>query len=247
MAFDRLEACCRPDNRSEEQIELQQFSTPPRIAWLAARAAAIGKDELMLEPSAGTGMLAVWGHAAGARLALNEISPLRRECLANLFPGAALSGHDGELIDELLDPALAPSLVLMNPPYSHGIERGHDGRTGTRHLRSAWNGWHRRAPGRGDARVVRYASLLAGFGAPISLRLNVAIERGFARHGTSITTRLLVFDKQASEADPVLARTNDFAQICELVEACRRAGLRPARPRLTPLCGSTLGLTACQA
>lgn len=42
-------------NRSNEQIEWQQFATPPRLAWLAARACAFVADELMLEPSAGTG------------------------------------------------------------------------------------------------------------------------------------------------------------------------------------------------
>ena len=46
-------------NRSDEQIEWQQFATPPRLAWLAAQACALGADELALEPSAGTGMLAV--------------------------------------------------------------------------------------------------------------------------------------------------------------------------------------------
>jgi predicted RNA methylase len=126
-------------NRSDEQIEWQQFATPPRLAWLAARACALSRAKLVLEPSAGTGMLAVWAAKAGSRLALNEISPLRRDCLSALFPAARVTGHDAELIDELLDPAIIPSVVLMNPPYSHGIERGHDSRTGARHLRSAWN------------------------------------------------------------------------------------------------------------
>src|SRR3546814_16243413 len=62
-------------NRSNEQIEWQQFATPPRLAWLAARACAFVADELMLEPSAGTGKLAIWAAKDDARLALNEISP----------------------------------------------------------------------------------------------------------------------------------------------------------------------------
>src|SRR3546814_9525073 len=74
-------------------------------------------------------MLAIWAAKADARLALNEISPLRRDCLNALFPAARVTGHNAELIDELLDPAIIPSVVLMNPPYSHGIERGHDSRT----------------------------------------------------------------------------------------------------------------------
>src|SRR5690554_3532840 len=38
-AFAQLDALIPSQTvRSEEQIELQQFATPPRIAWLAARA-----------------------------------------------------------------------------------------------------------------------------------------------------------------------------------------------------------------
>ena len=37
--FDQLDqAIPTQTNRSDEQIEWQQFATPPRIAWLAARA-----------------------------------------------------------------------------------------------------------------------------------------------------------------------------------------------------------------
>ncbi|MBX9644674.1 MAG: strawberry notch family protein [Novosphingobium sp.] len=201
-------------NRSDEQIEWQQFATPPRLAWLAARACALATDELVLEPSAGTGMLAV------SRLALNEISPLRRDCLSALFPAARVTGHDAELIDELLDPAIIPSVVLMNPPYSHGIERGHDSRTGSRHLRSAWN--RLASGGRLVAIMPEWfdcAKLLAGLKGPISLRLNAAVERAFVKHGTVITTRLLVIDKVEGANEPVAIRTNEFHQLVDLIDA----------------------------
>ena len=107
-----------------------------------------------------------------------------------------MTGFDGELIDELLGAQLAPSVVLMNPPYSHGIERGHDGRTGARHLRSAWK---RLLPGgRLVAVMPEWFDLprfLNGIAGPVTLRLNAEIERGFIKQGTSITTRLLVLDK----------------------------------------------------
>jgi hypothetical protein len=124
--------------RSDEQIEWQQFATPPRLAWLAARACALRRDEQVLEPSAGTGMLAVWAAKAGCPPCLERNLAAAPRMPGNLVSAAPVTGHDGELIDELLDPDVAPSVVLMNPPYSHGIERGHDGRTGARHLRSAW-------------------------------------------------------------------------------------------------------------
>ena len=219
-AFTRLEAQVPSQTiRSDEQIEWQQFATPPRIAWLAARACAISAGELVLEPSAGTGMLAIWAAKAGARLALNEISPLRRECLAAIFPGAPVTGHDGELIDELLEPGVAPSVVLMNPPYSHGIERGHDGRTGARHLRSAWK---RLLPGgRLVAVMPEWFDLprfLNGIAGPVALRLNAAIERGFVKQGTSISTRLLVLDKLYGGVSPIIAMPVNFAELCFLVD-----------------------------
>ncbi|MFY7837302.1 MAG: strawberry notch-like NTP hydrolase domain-containing protein, partial [Novosphingobium sp.] len=207
-------------NRSDEQIEWQQFATPPGIAWLAARACALATGELVLEPSAGTGMLAVWAAKAGSRLALNEISPLRRDCLSALFRAARVTGHDAELIDELLDPAIIPSVVLMNPPYSHGIERGHDSRTGSRHLRSAWN--RLASGGRLVAIMPEWfdcAKCLAGLKGPISLRLNAAVERAFVRQGTGITTRLLVFDKVEGSSEAVTIRTNDFRQLVDFVDA----------------------------
>lgn len=218
--------CCLDDriptqtNRSDEQIEWQQFATPPRLAWLAARACGLIPDELVLEPSAGTGMLAVWAAKASSRLALNEISPLRRDCLSALFPAARVTGYDAELIDELLDPAIIPSVVLMNPPYSHGIERGHDSRTGSRHLRSAWN--RLASGGRLVAIMPEWfdcAKFLAGLKGPISLRLNAAVKRAFVRQGTGITTRLLVFDKVEGSHEPVAIRTNDFRQLVDLVDA----------------------------
>lgn len=109
VAFARLEALLPSQTtRSDEQIEWQQFATPPRLAWLSARSACLKPGEVVLEPSAGTGMLAVWAAKAGATLALNEISPSRRECLAAMFPDACVSGHDAELVNELLDPTVRP-------------------------------------------------------------------------------------------------------------------------------------------
>jgi hypothetical protein len=207
-------------NRSDEQIEWQQFATPPRLGWLAARACALATGKLVLEPSAGTGILAVWAAKAGSRLALNEISPLRRDCLSALFPAARVTGHEAELIDELLDPAIIPSVVLMNPPYSHGIERGHDSRTGSRHLRSAWN--RLASGGRLVAIMPEWfdcAKFMAGLKGPISLRLNAAVERAFVRQGTGITTRLLVLDKVEGSKEPVVIRTNDFRRLADLVDA----------------------------
>src|SRR5690554_6369826 len=101
-----------------------------------ALAAGISREDIGLESSAGTGILAIWPQLVGAKLILNEIDNLHSACLSELFPGAALSSHDGDLINELLPFRHNPNLVLMNPPLARSAERGKDGRSALRHLRS---------------------------------------------------------------------------------------------------------------
>ena len=50
--------------RSEEGESLQQFSTPIGLAFVASRAAAITPTDVVLEPSAGTGLLAILADAS---------------------------------------------------------------------------------------------------------------------------------------------------------------------------------------
>ena len=130
--------------RSEQQIRLQQFSTPLPLAYAALQAAAIRPGDTVLEPSAGTGMLAVMAQCALANRApghlhLNEIADARAGLLAALFPEANVTRHNAEAIADFL-PGLRPSVVLMNPPFSAtpGVDRiRHD--ADLRHLRSAFS------------------------------------------------------------------------------------------------------------
>ena len=106
--------------RSEEQIRLQQFSTPLPLAYAALQAAAIRPGDVVLEPSAGTGMLAVMaecalGKDADRRLHLNEYAQTRARLLTQLFPQAVVTAFNAEAIaDRLRD--VRPTVVLMNPP-----------------------------------------------------------------------------------------------------------------------------------
>ena len=129
--------------RSNEQVRLQQFSTPLQMAWAASVAAAIRADDTVLEPSAGTGMLAALAALrvdanAGGRLHLNELAGTRAGLLRHCFPGTEVTRHDAEHIRDLL-PELHPSVVLMNPPFSRSphldrIRRDAD----LRHVRAAY-------------------------------------------------------------------------------------------------------------
>lgn len=104
--------------RSADQISLQQFSTPISLAYCVAKAAQINFGDWVLEPSAGTGLLAIWAELAGAKLILNELHQVRRDLLIQMFPGVSVSDHNTEQIDDLLDHSLSPSVVIMNPPFS---------------------------------------------------------------------------------------------------------------------------------
>ncbi|MYA95541.1 MAG: methylase, partial [Nitrospinae bacterium] len=87
--------------RSEDQVRLQQFSTPLGLAYAAVRAAALRAGDVVLEPSAGTGMLAVMAQCALGNensLHLNEIANTRAGLLARLFPGASVTRHDAEAV-----------------------------------------------------------------------------------------------------------------------------------------------------
>src|SRR3546814_15241886 len=90
-------------SRSEESQSLQQFSTPSPLALVAGVAAGITSADVVLEPSAGTGMLAVFAEIMPAcvgtqnpnkpRMALNEIAETRAALLRRLFPDSLEIGR----------------------------------------------------------------------------------------------------------------------------------------------------------
>jgi predicted RNA methylase len=104
--------------RSEDSVRLQQFSTPLPLSAIVAQAAGFRADDLVLEPSAGTGMLAIFARIAGARVVLNELAKTRRALLENLFPGSVVSGHDAASINDRLNRSITPTVIVMNPPFS---------------------------------------------------------------------------------------------------------------------------------
>ena len=188
--------------RSEESQALQQFSTPIELAFVAATAAAITPADLVLEPSAGTGLLAVFAELAGSHLMLNELAETRAALLGQLFPNAATTRYDAAHIHDHLDDAVRPSVVLMNPPFSAAAHvDGSVADAALRHVASAL------------ARVAEGGRLVAITGASLSpnhpswreafVRLqergrvvfSAAVDgRVYARQGTTVETRLTVID-----------------------------------------------------
>ena len=104
--------------RSEESETRQQFSTPVGLAFVASVASALTPADVVLEPSAGTGCLAILAELAGASLVLNEFAENRAGILSQLFPAVSVTQFDAAHINDHLDAGIVPSVVLMNPPFS---------------------------------------------------------------------------------------------------------------------------------
>ena len=211
--------------RSEEQLALQQFSTPLPLAYAALQAAAIRPGDIVLEPSAGTGMLAVMAECAlgkrtddarsGNPLHLNEIAAVRAGLLSGLFAHAPVTRHNAESIADYL-PDLRPTVVLMNPPFSAspGVQRiRHE--ADLRHIRSAFS----MLPAGGRLVAITSAGCIPGDAAwsraferldpPPRTVFSIAIDgRTYARRGTTFDTRLTVIDRDPANAQgvPVDAR-----------------------------------------
>ena len=204
--------------RSEEQLALQQFSTPLPLAYAALQAAAIRPGDIVLEPSAGTGMLAVMaecalGKHAGGALHLNEIAAVRAGLLSGLFAHAPVTRHNAEAIGDYL-PGLHPTVVLMNPPFSAslGVQRiRHE--ADLRHIRSAFS----MLPAGGRLVAITSAGCIPGDAAwsrayerldpPPRTVFSIAIDgRAYARRGTTFDTRLTVIDRANAPGVPIDAR-----------------------------------------
>ncbi len=234
--------------RAEEQIALQAFSTPLPLAWLAGRAATLALDDTVLEPSAGTGLLAAVAKRTGCRLILNEIDPVRRRCLAAAYPEALLSSHDAELINDLLGPAAIPDVILMNPPFARSTGRGEDRYAAARHFAAALA---RLAPNGRLVAIMPESFSESGSGSTIratvdaqaTLRLDALLSPGaFGKHGTRVTVRLIVYDKLRDDGGPVRVQTNSLAELLNHVDGLGERPSPPVQPpALNPKISSMFG------
>ena len=214
--------------RSEEQVRLQQFSTPLPLAYAALQAAAIRPGDTVLEPSAGTGMLAVMaqcalGTSVTGNLHLNEYAQTRARLLTRLFPQAVVTAFNAESIaDRLRD--VRPTVVLMNPPFSAtpGVDGSrHD--ADLRHVRSAAS----MLPPGGRLVTITSAHCVLGdavgrLDPPARCIFTMAIDgRAYARRGTGFDTRLTVLQRGAGptvELDGA-ARAANAAELLDAVIA----------------------------
>ncbi|MAP45014.1 MAG: methylase [Sphingobium sp.] len=232
--------------RSEDQIEWQQFSTPVDIAAVAILLADVRQDDVILEPSAGNGLL-VAQLGAHRSLHLNELDPIRRDRLHGVFPGATITGHDGAILDAALGDAPRPSLILMNPPFSRSLGRGVDDLAAVRHLQAALR--RLQTGGRlvaimpdwfGPTTRMRdhYETVLRGSTVQASVRL----EGCYLKHGTSIDVRIFVIDKVAGRLAPEVIQGGSIAELLDVLTVTPRLSLVADQPAPAPKRGGGISL-----
>ena len=237
--------------RSEESQALQQFSTPVSLGLAAIAAAAITPRDIVLEPSAGTGLLAILTEISGGSLLLNELAETRADLLAALFPALTVTRFDAAQIDDHLPANAVPSAIVMNPPFS--VMANVSGRVADAAYRHVASALARLADG---GRLVTITG--ASFGPEQSgwrdafVRLQqrgrvvftAAIDGSvYARHGTTIETRLTVIDKLPAEDASVFPASAgvapDVVTLLDWIEAQVPPRLPVALPdRAPPMSGA---------
>lgn len=213
--------------RNKEQLQFQQFSTPPALSYLAATAANISPGETVLEPSAGTGSLAAWANAAGAKVETNELSPRRKGMLE--ISGYTPTQLNAERINDLR-PDLKPDVVLMNPPFSAAAGRLDKNKNaiGYAHVLSALRSL------KPDGRLVAILGEGARFDAPTAtkfwdairaqgatIRANVGMSgENYRKYGTTFGNRLLVVDKaqDTTGSKPIVGDYNTVSEAYNAIE-----------------------------
>jgi len=205
--------------RSEEQIAHQHFSTPLALSWLMARMALIGANDVVLEPSAGTGLLAAWV-AEGSALHLNEIDETRADILRQMFELASVTSEDGARVSQL---AIHPSVILMNPPFARNAAGGEDRLAAARHIAAAVAALR---PGGRLVAIMPDSFSPQGRGAEVFVRAlqgcrvaaHFRIEGAFRSHGTNVAVRLLAIDKVPGKLTTTIVQRASLLELLPFIE-----------------------------
>lgn len=215
--------------RTQEQLEFQQFSTPPSIAYLAAWAANINEQDSMLEPSAGIGGLAAFAKAWGAEVTVNELSE-RRFGIIQALGFDNFFNENAEHIDDILPDNIQPTVVVMNPPFSSTAGRTKSNKTSNAeaHINSALdrladNGRLVAILGRGmaDDKYSKYWNKLRQ---EYTIRANIGIDgKNYTKYGTSFDVQIVVIDKVGPQGDVKTFTGNytDLSQVPAALEGIR--------------------------
>lgn len=215
--------------RTQEQLDFQQFSTPPSIAYLAAWAANVNNQDHVLEPSAGIGGLAAFAKAWGAETTVNELSE-RRYGIIQAMGFDHYFNENAEHIDNVLPDSIQPTVVIMNPPFSSTAGRMKNNKTSNaeKHINSALD---RLADGGRLVAIVgrgmaddKYSKYWNSVRQDYTIRANIGIDgKNYTKYGTSFDVQIVVIDKTGPQGDTKTITGNyaDLSQVPGVLEAIR--------------------------
>ncbi|MDK2932789.1 MAG: hypothetical protein PWP27_599 [Clostridiales bacterium] len=224
-------------NRTEEQIQFQQFSTPPTIAYIANWLANVNENDTMLEPSAGIGGIALFSKLNGATVIVNELSKRRFEILKHM-PFDKFYNEDAEQINNILPKEIKPTVVVMNPPFSsagHRIKtKKNTNKIAAKHIEQALK--RLEEGGRLVAIVGRGMSDTApsfkdwwkDIKSKYNVRANIGINgKNYTKYGTSFDIQILVIDKTGKTETPTLTgNVENLSEIFNMLGEIRNDRVR---------------------
>lgn len=236
---DMLNLLPTQTKRTVEQQQFQQFSTPPHLGYIAAWVADLKKTDVMLEPSAGNGGLAIYGKLAGAFVYVNELSKRRYNLLSHIgFEG--VFNENAEQLNNILPLYVQPNVVVMNPPFSATAGRirskGNKTQYAEAHLKQALsrlanNGRLVAITGKGmalDKPIFR--KFWDEIQSEYNLRANIRMPgKEYAKYGTNFDNQLIVIDKNGPTIDDTLV--GEVAKAEELIAILQE--VKDDRPETT--------------
>ena len=213
--------------RTEEQDEFQQFSTPHSHAYAMAWVANLASNDVVLEPSAGTGNLATMAAMAPIDgLILNEFSERRAGLLASMELGPVYR-ENAEYLHSVLPADAHPTVVIMNPPFSAtaGRVKGkRDTKVGGQHVEQALA---RLRPGGRLVALVgegmaadrpAFRDWWSAIRKKYNVRANIGISgEAYRKFGTTFDNQILVIDKTGPTKDPGAIITGKVDQVEDLI------------------------------
>ncbi len=209
----RIDKLPTQTNRSGTKEALQQFSTPPHYAYAVTWLANLKPTDVVLEPSAGTGCLAIQAANSGAAVYCNEIDPRRAEFLKDQFGADHVLVENAEYISSILPRRgmPAPTAVVMNPPFSQTAGRMGDRKdlhTAEKHIEE---GLRSLAPGGRLVAIVgrgmtgdspTHKPWFRKIAEKYDIRANIGVDGSvYKKYGTQFDNRVLVIDKVAPGKD----------------------------------------------
>ena len=233
--------------RSSKQEKMQQFSTPPHEAFMAAWVANIDPRDVSLEPSAGIGGIAVFSNIAGAKVILNELdADGRAKILEQLGIAPKVYNFNAENLWAQFYPLVGkgevqrPTVVVMNPPFSNSqwTDRKDTVGIGGRHIEEALqmlapNGRLVAIVGHGMAHDADSAKVRAWWnkiGSQYTVRADVTVNgQEYSKYGTSYDNDIIVIDKVKPDNTnvPIYGKIQSLDQLPGLLK-----GVRDDRPSI---------------